>query len=241
MDNKEEQEQEIDVLRSIYPDELEILSENKYNIHIKLDTTPTKFLILEVEYPDDYPQVVPVLDVDNSDGSYVNASGEDDEGYDGSDEEEYEDGIDETQGDSIEFTNADLVDLRKVLEENAEENIGLPSIFTLASLLKDQAEELVEKKIKIKEKQREKLIFEQEEKEQAKFRGTPVTPESFKAWRLKFRAELGLDNKEDANKPKHKLTGKEIFEKGLNKDEDEDDDTPAEPDQLASSVENLAV
>ncbi|KAA8909988.1 hypothetical protein TRICI_004291 [Trichomonascus ciferrii] len=211
MDYKEEQAQELDILRSIYPDELDEISETKFNIHFALDTRPVKYIVLGVEYPEDYPETVPILSVETSDGTFLKErKGEED----GEDDEEvhFED----------ELNNDDMKKLLDELDENAQENVGMASVFTLASLLKEQAEELYNEKVKKKEQAHEKAILAEEEKEQEKFRGTPVTPESFAEWRRKFREEFKLDQANE-QRDKTKLTGREIFERGLNKDEDEDD------------------
>uniref|UniRef100_A0A060SXU6 ARAD1A07436p n=1 Tax=Blastobotrys adeninivorans TaxID=409370 RepID=A0A060SXU6_BLAAD len=210
MDPVEEQQQELDVLRSIYPDELEELSEKAFNIHIALDTAPVRHLILHIEYPDEYPQVVPTIAVEASDGSYLGHE-EDDEGDE-----------DQADGPAFEFEPEDIKALSQQMVDNAEENVGMPSVFTLASLLKEAAEEMYGDKVKEHEKQKEREILIQEEKEQAKFRGTPVTPESFAKWREGFRKEMGLDKPADSACTK--LTGREIFERGLNKDDEEEDD-----------------
>lgn len=201
----------MDILRSIYPDELDEISETKFNVHFALDTKPVKYVVLEVEYPEDYPETVPILNVETSDGTFLKErKGEGEEEDD--EEVHFQD----------ELNNDDMKKLLDELNENAQENVGMASVFTLASLLKEQAEELYNEKVKKKEQAHEKAILAEEEKEQEKFRGTPVTAESFAEWRRKFREEFKLDQ---ANEPKDKtkLTGREIFEKGLNKDEDEDD------------------
>lgn len=221
MDCKEEQAQELDILRSIYPDELDEISETKFNIHFALDTRPVKYIVLGVEYPEDYPETVPILSVESSDGTFLKErKGEEEE-----DDEEvhFED----------ELNNDDMKKLLDDLNENAQENVGMASVFTLASLLKELAEELYNEKVKKQERAHEKAILAEEEKEQEKFRGTPVTAESFAEWRRKFREEFKLDQVDNEQKDKTKLTGREIFERGLNKEEDEDD--------LKDAIDELSV
>jgi len=179
-----------------------------------LDTNPSLYLALEVEYPPNYPQEIPLLEVENDDGSFLAQQDDDDV-----DDEMYHD----VTGEAEKFERQDFIALEETLIESAGENIGMPSVFTLASLLKDKAEEMIGNKINRREKQREKLLAEQEEKEQQKFRGTPITPETFAAWRAKFRHEFNLDDKK-VERPKGKMTGKEIFERGLNKEEEEEEE-----------------
>lgn len=233
MDYKEEQEQELEILRSIYPDELQELTDNKFNIHFALDTNPIKYIVLNVEYPEEYPEIIPLLDVQTSEGTYLKsqASEEGNDDENNPDEEAYF---------KDELNRDDMKKLLDELNENAEENVGMASVFTLASLLKESAENLYNEKIKKQEHEHEKAILEQEEKEQEKFRGTPVTEESFAEWRRKFREEFKLDQlKEEANNNKSKLTGKQIFEQGLNKDED--DDEGGGEDGLKEGMEELNV
>jgi len=76
------------------------------------------------------------------------------------------------------------------------------------------------------EVERLKKLEIEEAKEQEKFKGTPVTKESFNAWRLKFRAEMGLDKEKERINGRY--TGREIFDKGLYKEEDEEEEEEAE-------------
>ena len=116
----------------------------------------------------------------------------------------------------------------------------MASVFTLASMVKEEAEAAVQEKLEVAEKEREKEILRQEAEEQKKFIGTPVNKETFTEWRLKFRKEFKLDEKDDAHtiydsKGQAKLTGRQMFERGLSKfDEDEDD-------ELETGVSNLKV
>ena len=92
----------------------------------------------------------------------------------------------------------------------------------------------------------------EEEKEMAKFKGTPVTGETFMAWRAKFRAEMEElkkkreKDKEDEDKAKkgnaaqavaaaeaikRRLTGKQLYMSGLVGKED-DDDVEADGDEV---------
>lgn len=84
-----------------------------------------------------------------------------------------------------------------------------------------------------------------EEEENRKFEGTAVTPESFLAWREKFRKEQEEEEqrkreekeaeekkpKKSAAKEEKKLTGRQLWERGLagkaDYDEDEEDALPA--------------
>ena len=67
---REEQQEEREVLDSIFPEEILDISETEYRITIKLEASqesgeesedPT--IILNVRYPEAYPDVAPILDI----------------------------------------------------------------------------------------------------------------------------------------------------------------------------------
>lgn len=220
MDYKEEQQQEIEILQSIYPDELEVVSENEYTITLLLDTVSERKhrVILHVKYPETYPEVVPDLELENDEIEEV----EDD--YE--DEEEEEDN-DEPKlvliSEQVELDQDDLDEIKSNLMQEAEDQIGIPSVFALASSLKDQAEQVFENKVNAKQKQYDDALLAREREEQKKFSGTKVTVESFNSWRLKFRAEMGINDRIEKRRQmlhRGKLSGKEIFEKGLAGDDE---------------------
>ncbi|ONH68390.1 Protein GIR2 [Cyberlindnera fabianii] len=163
MDYKEEQQQEIEILQSIYPDELELEDDTHFSI-----TLPLKQLRIVGILP--YSQPVVIQEI-------------------------------------VEFDKNDINEFEQKLNEEAEEQLGIPSIFALASSLKDMAEQKFESKVE----------------QMQRFHGTKVTPESFGQWRLKFRKEMGIDERLEQRKQAYhrgKMTGKEIFEKGLAGDDD---------------------
>lgn len=221
MDYKEEQQQEIEILQSIYPDELEVVSENEYTITLLLDTVSERKhrVILHVKYPETYPEVVPDLELENDEIEEV-------EDYEEDDEEEDEDN-DEPKlvliSEQVELDQDDLDEIKSNLMQEAEDQIGIPSVFALASSLKDQAEQVFENKVNAKQKQYDDALLAKEREEQKKFSGTKVTVESFNSWRLKFRAEMGINDRIEKRKKmlhRGKLSGKEIFEKGLAGDDE---------------------
>ena len=221
MDYKEEQQQEIEILQSIYPDELEVVSENEYTITLLLDTVSERKhrVILHVKYPETYPEVVPDLELENDEIEEV-------EDYEEDDEEEDEDN-DEPKlvliSEQVELDQDDLDEIKSNLMQEAEDQIGIPSVFALASSLKDQAEQVFENKVNAKQKQYDDALLAREREEQKKFSGTKVTVESFNSWRLKFRAEMGINDRIEKRKKmlhRGKLSGKEIFEKGLAGDDE---------------------
>ncbi|ODV98018.1 hypothetical protein PACTADRAFT_37847 [Pachysolen tannophilus NRRL Y-2460] len=220
MDPAEEQKQELEILESIYPDELKKINDKEFTIRILLDTESEKkhSVLLHVKYPDNYPEVMPDLDVLVG-GNAINLS------------------------ETIFFDDDDTqLLLNKVIEEAAQ-NVGMPSIFALTSSLKDEAEILFQDKLNKAQKEYDEMIYKKELEAQKKFIGTKVTPESFKAWREKFRKEMKIDEKL-ANRfneiHQGKMTGKEIFEKGLAKGVDEDVNSGDVP-SLEKGVEKLEI
>lgn len=249
MDHQEEQTQEIEILQSIYPDELEFLNEAQthFQIRINLDTESERkhALNLVVKYPKTYPEVVPELHIEvaeaeeNEDGDYEGESDDDDE-----DEEARQTRLALNMAETIEYERGDLSKLLSKLNEEAEIGIGMPSIFTLVTVLKDEAESLFNEKLTIKTKEFERKRNELEKIEQQKFQGTKVTPESFNQWRLKFRQEMKFEEKDELKMQQMhggRLTGKQIFERGLAGTEEEDVNGGVEGDDLVEGVKNIAV
>ncbi|KAF8474752.1 RWD domain-containing protein [Kalaharituber pfeilii] len=226
----EEQEQEIEVLQSIYPDELTVLSEDSFRIRIELETPPGYLpapapddddeepqkptLLLTVRYPPDYPNVSPELSL----------------------------AIDPSGPRIFDFP-ADRDAILSSLESTISENLGMAMIFTLVTSIKESAEQLIQERHKAVEEAREEEARLEEEKEMAKFRGTPVTRETFMAWRAKFKEEMEVlkkqreKEKEEEEKSKRgsaataaiaaaeaakkRMTGKQLYLTGtVGKDDD---------------------
>lgn len=236
MDPKEEQEQELEVLQSIYPDELHVISDKSFYIVVKLDTESDRKhgLKLQVKYTPTYPEELPDLTVAVADDEEM---GFDEEEEYEEEEEEEDDGLEEGEyglskrvvliPETVDFDKTDLKSLQDKLYDEANENLGMASIFTLTSLLKDQGEELFRVKVDKAQQIYDGKLLAREQEEQKKFHGTKVTKESYSEWRLKFRKEMGWDVREKQRLEslhRGRMTGKEIFEKGLVDKEYEDDD-----------------
>ena len=249
MDYQEEQSQEIEILQSIYPDEIEFLNDlqTHFQIRINLDTESERkhALKLVVKYPKTYPEVIPELHIEV-------AELEDDEGDDFQDDDEDDDEDEEAKqtrlalnmAETIEYERDDLSELLSKLNEEAEIGIGMPSIFTLVTVLKDEAESLFNEKLALKTKEFERKRQELEKIEQQKFQGTKVTPASFNEWRLKFRQEMKFEEKDELKRQQMhggRLTGKQIFERGLAGTEEEEGNGGVEGDDLAEGFKNIAV
>ncbi|KAL8186429.1 UNVERIFIED_CONTAM: RWD domain-containing protein 1 [Gekko kuhli] len=168
-DYGEEQRNELEALESIYPDSFTVLSEH-----------PTCFTI-----------------------TVTSEAGENDETVQATLKftyaEKYPDEIPLCELLSQEnLEDNDVTDILKLLQEQAEENLGMVMIFTLVSAVQEKLNEM------------------------QCFHGTPVTIENFLSWKAKFDAEI-LENrrkkmKEEEQTGKNKLTGKQLFERDHNLD-----------------------
>lgn len=109
-------------------------------------------------------------------------------------------------------------------------------IFTLVTVLKDSAELLISERQNAKQALADMEAAKVEEEENRKFQGEAVTRESFLRWREEFRSEMeekkrkeeeekeAEDKKMRVKKEERKLTGKELWQQGLAKGGDEDDE-----------------
>ena len=151
----------------------------------------------------------------------------DDEGVEqhGNDEDSEDEGP--RLGDLGEFVRFELADIRTLLlkiEDEAAAQIGIPSVFALTSQLKEEAESLFQAKLTKAQKEYETKLLAQEMEDQKKIDGTKVTKELWTKWRENLRKELKIDEKvAQAYQEMHggRMTGREIFEKGLAGNEDD--------------------
>jgi len=227
--------EEREVLDSIFPDEITDISENEYRISISLDVTnsgdetESPKILLRVKYPNKYPDEAPILDMSAPPNSptypYFDAS-------------------------------SDKEQLLSILSSTIEENIGMAMIYTVISTLKDSAEQLITDRQATERAEHEKRLLAAEMEENKKFHGTLVTPVTFREWRLRFRKEMDeLKSKEDEaeeaaekrrNRGKEvmeKLTGKQLWERGMvGKIDEEDEGYPHDAaNPLAAEVDKLKV
>ena len=219
---REEQKEEREVLDSIFPDEIQDISETEYRVSVTLDVKkqeedePDPLIILNVQYPEAYPDEAPRLDVT----SPPNAPK-----YQHLDVQE------------------DKARLLEALQPTIEESMGMAMVFTLVSTLKDSAELLISERQQAIQAQKDFESAKAEEEENRKFEGEKVTRETFLAWREKFvqeqleeaarrQAEVEAEEKKKRGKVEEKkLTGKQLWQRGLagnTLEEDEEGDDALE-------------
>ena len=203
---REDQKEEREVLESIFPEEITEVSETEFRVLIQLDVPSTSeedpeppVILLQVQYPEAYPDEAPRLDIH----SPPNAS---------------------------RYPHFDVQDdkeqLLASLQSTIEENLGMAMIFALVTTLKDNAEQLIAERLGAIQAEKDKETARAEEEENRKFEGTKVTRETFLAWRDRFKKEIEDEKlrkeqeREDELRKKRikeekKMTGKELWEKGL--------------------------
>lgn len=173
-------------------------------------------IFLEVSYPEDYPDVAPELKI----SSVPNAP----------------------KHPLIELPQDEDV-LTSALNNAIEENMGMAMVFSLVSALKEAAEQLMLERVQAVEEEKALVAQKVEEEENKKFRGTPVNRETFQKWLADFKKEAeeeeqrqreekeAEDKKKRTAKEEKKLTGRQLWERGLagkaDYDEEEEDAIPA--------------
>ncbi|KAL5393411.1 hypothetical protein DPSP01_000231 [Paraphaeosphaeria sporulosa] len=216
----EEQKEEREILDSIYPDEITDISDTEFRIAIQLEVTndegddsepPT--IILNVRFTPNYPDEAPDLDITQPPNAPKHP---------------YLDIQD------------DKAVLLSSLTEPITDNLGMQMVFTLVTTLKDSAELLITERQGAKAALAEIEAQKAEEEENKKFQGEAVTRESFLQWREEFQRELAeeeqkkkdeqeAEDKKKGRKEEKKLTGRELWERGLvgKIEEDEGEDALA--------------
>ncbi|RMZ84053.1 hypothetical protein DV737_g1353, partial [Chaetothyriales sp. CBS 132003] len=156
----DEQKEEREVLESIFPDEITDISDVSYRVSITLDA-PSKpgdedsdppVILLNVTYPDSYPDVSPHLDITSPSNSPKHP---------------------------LLDVSSDKARLLEGLQPTIEESLGMAMIFTLVTALKESAEQLIIDRRKAKETEREEELRKAEAEENRRFEGTKVTRQTF--------------------------------------------------------------
>lgn len=211
---------------SIFPDEITDISETEYRISIALDIPDDEdeppVMLLTVRYPEEYPDKAPYLELsppqNTASHQYLNVA-------------------------------EDKEELLRGLESTIEESLGLAMIFTLVSALKEAAEQLVLDRKAAVAREHEERALAAEREENKKFQGTPVTRETFLKWRDSFMKEMEearvreeeerlAEMKKARIKEPVRLTGKQLWERGLAAADQEDAD---EDGALVEEVQKIRI
>ena len=128
-------------------------------------------------------------------------------------------------------------------------------VFTLVSSVKDAAEQLIAERVAERQRVKDQEARRAEEEENRKFTGEVVTRERFMAWREQFRQEMLEKEKEEEEREREgegkkaregrareeaRLSGRELWERGLagKGDEDEADE---DEEEAIKGMEELKV
>ncbi|KAL4933908.1 RWD domain-containing protein [Aspergillus undulatus] len=230
---REDQTEEREVLDSIFPEEITDISDTTYRISITLDPPENDeqsadaeppILVLQVSYPEEYPDVAPDLELSAPSNAPKHPR------------------LDISE---------DRIRLLEALQPTIEENMGMAMVFTLISALKESAELLMAERVNAIHAEMEMEAAQAEEEENKKFQGTTVNRETFLEWLDKFKKEMEEEErrlreekeaeekkgtKKGPAKEEKKLTGKQLWERGLagkaDFDEEDEDSMPAAVEKI---------
>lgn len=137
-----------------------------------------------------------------------------------------------------------------------EDNMGMVMVFAIVGTLEETVQRLVEESQGVIIEAKARKAEAEEEAENRKFKGTPVTRENFLEWSDRFRREmeekeqekirLEEEAEEKNNKKKgpvkkeKKLTGKQLFERGLTSKGGDDEEFEDE-DEISENVQKLEI
>lgn len=221
---RDEQKEEREVLDSIFPEEIQDVSDTELRISITLDLPRQSeeddeppVILLNVRYPEAYPDQPPDLDIMNPPNAPKH-----------------------------EHLNVqeDKARLLEALQPTIEESMGMAMVFGLVSALKDAAELLISERQQAIQALKDVEAAKMEAEENRKFEGEKVTRESFLAWHSKFKQEMADEKakrvaeveaeekkKRGGKAEEKKLSGKQLWEQGLagkTLDEDEEGEDAVE-------------
>ncbi|KAI5453060.1 hypothetical protein NCC49_006089 [Naganishia albida] len=199
MSNAEVLQEELEVLESIFPDELEQISEQELRIRVEPEQyVPGHELSawLYVVYTPNYPETLPELRLEPIEG---------------------------------ELTGEETDELIHGMAAVGTESLGMAMVFTMVSYLREHLVTILEERNNRIREEEERRYAEIEAKEAEKKKGTPVTRESFtalmqrlkqKAIEAKKKAEedrvkaLPPKEREEYKKINARPTGRQLFETG---------------------------
>ncbi|XP_068590737.1 RWD domain-containing protein 1 [Cebidichthys violaceus] len=192
-DYAEEQRNELEAIESIYPDSFTVLSDD-----------PTSFTITVTSDAGENGEIVEAT----FKFTYVEKYPDEPPLWEIHSQENLEDN--------------DMEDILTLLQQQAEENMGMVMIFTLVTAVQEKLNEIVDMMKNRREEEKQRKEAELEEAEKVAFQGTVVTIENFLTWKAKFELEMSelrsKRQKEEEQGGKLKLTGKQLFETDHNLD-----------------------
>ncbi|KAI3646628.1 hypothetical protein MP228_009556 [Amoeboaphelidium protococcarum] len=106
------------------------------------------------------------------------------------------------------------------LEQSAQEYAEMPCVFQLAQHLKDCFDAYIQQLVdNHKHEEEQRRLAEEQEAERKRNAGTPITEETFRAWKEKFNAwRIAQKNQKQQQQiaiDSNKLTGRQIFERNI--------------------------
>lgn len=192
-DYGEEQRNELEAIESIYPDSFTVLSED-----------PVSFTITVTSEAGENDETVEVT----LKFTYVEKYPDEPPLWEIHSQENLED--------------SDAQDVLQLLQQQAEENLGMVMIFTLVTAVQEKLNEIVDQIKSRQEEEKRRKEKELEEAEKKAFQGTVVTIENFLSWKANFEQDMSelkkRKLKEEEQAGKNKLTGKQLFERDHNLD-----------------------
>ncbi|CAI5732606.1 unnamed protein product [Hyaloperonospora brassicae] len=218
---------EVEALEAIYMDDFTKLSEVPlvYQVHVVPNQDGENnfvALLLKAEIPETYPDAMPKLEVVVEKG----------------------------------LADRQVKEVKDLLDQQVNENMGMAMMYTLSEAVREylvdnnregndgsEHQEML-RRMEQKKKTEEKVEankLEQatadEELNQREVHGTPVTVETFAAWKEKFTVEMQSTKKVSLkDEATAKLTGRQLWQTGLVTEEDEgESDHEVECDETATA------
>ncbi|XP_062510208.1 RWD domain-containing protein 1-like [Corticium candelabrum] len=107
-----------------------------------------------------------------------------------------------------------LVQISSTLSDTICENIGMVMIYTLVTAVQDCLNRIVDEKMQTtkEEKQRQTIVTSLDMLQEAVVSGTPVTRDTFAAWKDAFIKEQEQSNALRPDPSASKLTGRQLFQ-----------------------------
>uniref|UniRef100_A0A0K8TQ58 RWD domain-containing protein n=1 Tax=Tabanus bromius TaxID=304241 RepID=A0A0K8TQ58_TABBR len=182
---KDDQQNEIEALDSIYFGEMEVIDTEPHKFRISIATEEYETeeqnglsCKLVFTYTATYPDEAPLVEIE----------------------------------DPINFKDEYESALLEHINNTIQEHLGMEMIFSLVSSAQEWLNERWDEFKSEEENARMKKQLEDEEAERKKFEGTRVSVETFLAWKTQFELDIGVAAKrEKALADGKKLTGRELF------------------------------